>query len=305
MTRVLVTGATGLIGKHAIAALVAHGHDVHGVARTPPKTSPPGVKWHSCDLLSDGAPEKLATEVQATHLLHLAWVTEHGQFWAAEKNHDWQAASQRLIEAFQGHGGKRVVMAGSCAEYDWTELGDGVCRENQTPLKPHTLYGQCKLEFSQWLASFAAEKGLSQAWGRVFLLYGVGENQNRLVPSIVLALNAGYEAKCSSGVQVRDFMAARDVGWGFSALLMSDVEGAVNVASGEPHTIGEVANALGEFSGHPELVQLGAFPDRPDDPPVLVADATRLRTEVGFAPALGFRAALKQAYDQIRQGTVG
>jgi len=60
---------------------------------------------------------------------------------------------------------------------------------------------------------------------------------------------------------------------------------------------------LGEFSGHPELVRMGAFPDRSDDPPVLVADATRLRTEVGFAPVLGFRDALKQAYDQIRQGT--
>jgi len=305
MTRVLVTGASGLIGKHAVAALVAHGYEVHGVARTRPVMSPPGVIWHSCDLLSDGAAKKLAAEVQATHLLHLAWVTEHGQFWAAEQNRDWQAASQRLIEAFRENDGQRVVMAGSCAEYDWKRLGDGVCRENETPLKPHTLYGQCKLEFSQWLETFAAQTDLSQAWGRVFLLYGVGENENRLVPSIVLALNAGREAKCSSGVQVRDFMAARDVGWGFSALLMSSVEGPVNVASGEPHTIAEVAGALGEFSGHPELVRMGAFPDRSDDPPVLVADATRLRTEVGFAPVLGFRDALKQAYDQIRQGTDG
>ena len=305
MTRVLVTGASGLIGKHAVAALVAHGHDVHGVARTPPATSPPGVIWHSCDLLTEDEPQTLAAKVQATHLLHLAWVTEHGQFWADQQNHDWQAASQRLVEAFKENGGKRVVMAGSCAEYDWAQLGDGVCRENETPLKPHTLYGQCKLEFSQWLTTYADHMGLSQAWGRVFLLYGVGENENRLVPSIVLALNAGHEAKCSSGVQVRDFMAARDVGWGFSALLMSDVEGAVNVATGEPHTIAEVATMLGDFSDHPELVRLGAFQDRPDDPPVLVADATRLRTEVGFAPALSFRDALKQAYDQIRQGRDG
>jgi len=303
MTRVLVTGASGLIGKHAVAALVAHGHEVHGAARTLPATSPPGVNWHSCDLLTEDAAQTLAAEVQATHLLHLAWVTKHGQFWTTEQNHDWQAASQRLIEAFKDSGGTRVVMAGSCAEYDWTQLGDGVCRENETPLNPHTLYGQCKLEFSQWLASFAVQKDLSQAWGRVFLLYGVGEHESRLVSSIVLALSAGREAKCSSGVQVRDFTNARDVGWGFSALLMSDVEGAVNVASGEPHTIAEVASTLGKFSGHPELVRLGAFDDRPDDPPVLVADISRLRDEVGFTPALGFHEALKQAYDQIRQGT--
>jgi len=113
MTRVLVTGATGLIGKPAVAALVDQGLDVHAAARTIPAKSDAGVKWHACDLLAPGAAETLARDVQATHLLHLAWVTEHGKFWTAPQNADWQAASMRLIEAFQASGGKRVVMAGS------------------------------------------------------------------------------------------------------------------------------------------------------------------------------------------------
>jgi len=304
MTRVLVTGATGLIGKHAVAALATQGLDVHAVARAKPDTLPSGVTWHVCDLLKSGAAERLAEEVKATHLLHLAWVTEHGHFWNAEENLNWQAVSQHLIEVFRSHGGMRVVVAGSCAEYDWTDLADGLCRENQTPLKPHTRYGQSKVDAFKWLEGFAAQAKLSYAWGRVFMLFGVGENRKRLVPSIATALAQGREAQCSSGIQVRDFMDARDVGRAFAALLMSGVKGAVNVASGEPHTIADVANTLGEISGRPDLVRLGALPDRPDDPLVLVADVTHLRDEVGFVPAVGFRESLEQAYEQIRRGAL-
>jgi len=296
MTRILVTGATGLIGRHAVAALVSRGLDVHAVARTKPETSLPGVTWYECDLLQTNP---CTSDLHATHLLHLAWVTEHGKFWNAPENRDWQDASKSLISAFQKQGGQRVVMAGSCAEYDWNDLGDGICREGITPLNPHTLYGQVKVETQTWLADFADHTGLSQAWGRVFLLFGAGEYPNRLVPSIVHALAAGDEAKCSSGTQVRDFMDAQEVGHAFAELLMSDVEGAVNVASGVPRSIGEVAKALGEIAGHPDLVKLGALPDRPDDPPVLVADVARLKNEVGYVSSQGFVDALKRVYDQI------
>lgn len=302
MTRVLVTGATGLLGKHAVNALLAGGLEVHGVARTKPLDFSKDVTWHECDLLHTEQHERLVAKIQATHLLHLAWVTEHGQFWNASENKDWKIASKNLIKAFQKNGGKRVVMAGSCAEYDWNNLGDGICQEEKTPLKPHTLYGQAKLETYQWLTEFAVKTDLSQAWGRVFLVFGNGEFEKRLVPSIAKALHAGVEAKCSSGTQVRDFMDAENAGQAFAALLMSDVQGAVNVATGTPRTIGDVARTLGEISGRPELIKLGAFSDRKDDPPVLVADVARLENEVGFIQTSDFRLTLKHAYDQICEG---
>lgn len=299
MTRVLVTGASGLIGKPAVQALSDQGLDVHAVARTVPDAAS-DVTWHACDLLASGAVESLAQDVQATHLLHLAWVTEHGQFWTAAQNLDWQDASKRLIETFQANGGTRVVVAGSCAEYDWTDLGDGVCSEGATPLKPHTLYGQSKVETHAWLAAYAPKSALSYAWGRVFLLFGEGESDARLVPSVATALAEGREAKCSSGIQIRDFMDARDVGSAFAALLMSDVEGPVNIASGEGHTIGEVVTMLGEISGHPELVRLGALADRADDPVKLVACVDRLRQEVGFKPTHQLRESLFEVYQNIK-----
>lgn len=301
MARVLVTGASGLIGKPAVAALLGQGHEVHAVTRSVPEASPDGVIWHACDLLAPDAAEDVVRKVCATHLLHLAWVTEHGEFWNAPQNIFWKEVTQRLIEAFQACGGTRVVVAGSCAEYDWTNLGDGLCREGVTPLNPHTLYGRTKLETLEWLEGLVVNTGISYAWGRVFLLFGEGENPGRLVPSVATALLEGREARCSSGTQIRDFMDARDVGSAFAVLLMSSIEGAVNIASGEAHTIGEVVTMLGEISGHPELVRLGALPDRADDPPKLVACVDRLYKETNFVAKHKLRESLYEVYQNIKK----
>ena len=77
---------------------------------------------------------------------------------------------------------------------------------------------------------------------------------------------------------------------------MARVTGAVNIGTGEPHAVREVAEGLGRLAGRSELVRLGALPSRPDDPPFLVASTARLRNEVGFAPKISFEEMLADAY---------
>jgi len=72
-----------------------------------------------------------------------------------------------------------------------------------------------------------------------------------------------------------------DVAEGFVALLDSKVEGDVNIASGEPRSVASVLEALARIIGRPELIQLGARPKAPNDPPRLVAAVERLRSEAG------------------------
>jgi nucleoside-diphosphate-sugar epimerase len=112
------------------------------------------------------------------------------------------------------------------------------------------------------------------------------------VSSVARALLAGDEARVTSGEQVRDFMHVDDCGSAFAALLRSDVEGPVNIATGEPVRIRDVVTLLGELAGRPDRIALGAIPDRPGDPPLLTADVTRLRDEVGWRPAYDLRSGL-------------
>ena len=304
MKRVLVTGAAGFIGRHALGPLVTRGFEVHAVSRSP-RPRQDGVTWHRADLLDGASPAQLIEAVRPSHLLHLAWTTEPSAYWRSPANLDWLAASLALVRAFSDAGGERVVGAGTCAEYDWRRLGAAPCPERNTPCAPHTLYGQAKHAMHRVLAAYAAETGLSHAWGRIFLLYGPDEPPARLVPATVRALLAGEPARCTHGRQVRDLMDARDAGAAFATLLDSAAEGPVNVASGEGVSVAEVATRLGNLLGRPDLVELGALEARPDDPPYLVADVTRLTTEVGFRPAHDLDAGLADAVAWWRERTPG
>ncbi len=287
--RVLVTGATGFIGRHALAPLVASGFDVHAVTSGPLPT--PAAKdrgratWHRADLLSAGDADELLAAVRPTDLLHLAWYAEHGRFWTSTENLRWVAATLELVQAFARHGGRRAVLAGSCAEYRWG--APGPCVEATTPLDPATLYGTCKRATHAVLAASAGELGIELAWGRVFFLYGPHETPTRLVASVIRSLLAGEPAKTSDGRQIRDFLHVSDVACAFAALLHGSATGAVNVASGEARPLRDVIDAIGAATGRPELLDVGALPARANEPDELYADIARLRDEVGFTPALG------------------
>jgi nucleoside-diphosphate-sugar epimerase len=219
--------------------------------------------------------------VRPTHLLHCAWYVAHGAFWSAPENVDWIAATAALARDAADLGLVRFVGVGSCAEYDWSDGGARPRREHDR-LAPATLYGRAKAATHSILADLLGPAGVSLAWARLFHLYGPGEPAGRLVPAVALALIEGREARTGPGELRRDFMATAEAGAALAALLASPVAGAVNVASGVPATVAEVAWALGRLLGRPELLRIGALEARSGDPPAMLADVRRLQLEVGF-----------------------
>ena len=287
MNRVLVTGATGFVGRHAIPALLERDFEVHAAART---TLPlAGVAWHPVDLLDGSSLDDVVREVQPTHLLHLAWYAEHGRFWDAHENLDWVAASTRLLRAFANAGGRRVVVAGTCAEYDWS----GDCCTRSTPLQPATLYGACKNSLRQIVEAYASSAGLSAAWGRIFFTFGPSEPPERLIASVARALVSGDTVACSSGMQVRDLLYVEDLADALAALLDSEVEGALDLGSGEALTLRHVVERLERVGGRRDVARFGELPRRAE-PDRIVADIGRLRDEVRWRPRHGLDEGLER-----------
>ena len=285
--RIVVTGGTGFIGREAVAAL--GGEELHLISRT--GGAPAGCTGHALDLLSDDS-APLLRDIAPTHLLHLAWHVPPGQFWSAPENLDWVAASLRLIRAFADAGGRRAVYAGTCAEYDWSheELD-----EERTPLRPATLYGESKAVLYRLLVAAAPALGLSVACGRIFFPYGPEEPSGRLFSSLIDGFMAGEPVPCSDGTQVRDFIHAENVGRAFAALLTSEIEGAVNIGSGEGHSVREFAEAAAEAANATELPMFGARPRQAGEPQRLVARTERLSSIPGYVPAYGFRDGIADA----------
>jgi nucleoside-diphosphate-sugar epimerase len=229
---------------------------------------------------------ELMVAIQPTHLLHLAWVATPGVYWTSPDNPRWVEASLRLIEAFAAHGGQRVAVTGTCAEYDWS--AGGACHETDTPTRPATLYGTCKDE----LRLKAEQSKLSLAWARLFFLYGPREHPARLVPSVANALLAGQPAETTAGDQERDFLHVEDAADALVQLLLSDVAGPVNIGSGEPVAVRSVVETIAGIVGRPDLLRLGAKPMPSNEPLQLYADVARLRHEVGWRPRIGLRQGL-------------
>ncbi len=290
MRRILVTGGTGFIGRHAVSSLLRRGAEVTILTRGTWQTGLGApVRPINVDLLNAGDLSPALGPLAADTLIHLAWETRHGYFWQAQENLDWVGASLRLTKAFAAAGGRRIVCAGTCAEYVAPPVGP--CIAGVTPIAPKHLYAVAKDAFHRILTAYSAQAGLSYAWGRVFFLTGPDEASTRLVPSAIRALAAG-EAFCSgSGERVRDFMDPRDCGAAFAELALSELQGGFNVASGRPTTIAGLLDTLADLMGRRDLLRIGALPDRPDEPANLWGDAAWLG-EIGFASSFTLRESL-------------
>jgi len=297
MTRVLVTGASGYVGRQTLAPLARLGFEVHGLARRP--LAEPACTWHALDLFDTAALAAAFAAIRPSHLLHLAWTTEHGKFWTDPANDAWRAATLDLVDRFIAAGGRRCVIAGSCTEYDWS--GTAPLSETRTPLNPATPYGQAKAATFRAVQAKAAAAGLSYAHARLFFSYGPFEQPQRLVPVIIRALLKGEPARLTAGTQVRDFLDVRDLGRCLALLLASEVEGAVNVASGEGVSVASIAGLLGDMVGRPDLIQLGALPLPREEPASIIADISRLATEVGAKSEIELEQGLSDAVASWRR----
>jgi nucleoside-diphosphate-sugar epimerase len=297
MKRVLLTGAGGFIGSHCIEPLVARGYEVHAVSRVPRTGDVRGATWHVADLLAPGAAAALVDAVKPTHLLHLAWYVVPGKLITAPENFDWVTASLQLVRRFAEAGGQRAAVCGSGYEYDWNH---GYCTEGLTPCVPDTVYGACKHALHEMLRTSAAQQKLSLAWPRVFFLYGPAEHPQRLVSSVIRSLLAGEPAKASHGRQIRDYLHVQDVADGLVAVLDADVQGPINVSSGQATTLREIVLTIGRLTGHPELIQLGALPARANDVP-LVVGANARATAMGWSPRHDLESGLRHTIEWWRK----
>ncbi len=277
------------MGRWAVAALVERGVETIAVSRRPQSVE--GARTIACDLLDPTAARRLLADTRPDVVLHLAWTVEHGKFWTAPENLDWVAASLGLIRAAADCGIGRFVGVGTCFEYDWPAAGD--CDEATTPVRPTTLYAVAKDAFRRTATEWGA---LPFVWGRLFHLYGPGEHGDRLVASLARRLARRERAPMSQGLATRDFMHVRDAGAALAALALSDATGAVNVASGEAATIRAIGEALARAAGRPDLLGVGDLPDRPGDPPRIVAAVDRLHTEIGFRPRFSLQEGLADVY---------
>jgi nucleoside-diphosphate-sugar epimerase len=268
VTRILLTGGTGFVGRQILKRLLARGCHVRMVVRTAASLSDEIEQVVVGDLFSAGPSilRDLCADVDV--VCHAAWYAVPGKYLTADENVDCLSGSLRLGQAAIAAGVRRFVGVGTCFEYDL----NGGCLRTNTTLAPTTLYGACKASAYMALSRLMDREGRSFAWCRLFYLYGEGEDRRRLVPYIRSQLAAGAAAELTSGRQVRDYLDVEEAGRMIADAALGSTQGALNICSGRPLTVADMAFRIADEFGRRDLIKLGARQDSACDPPCVFGE---------------------------------
>ena len=268
---VLLTGASGFVGRQVLGPLRAAGVDLHSCGPVAPTDGT--VTHYDLDLFDTEAGDALLADLRPTRILHLAWYVAHRLFWEAPENAAWRDLTFAFARSAAAHGVRRFVGIGTCAEYDLT-VRPGAPRREDDPLAGTTYYGRIKIETFRGLEAIFAGAGVSFAWARLFHLWGPGEAPGRLVSELLACLARDEPFRLGAPHAVRDVASTVEIGRALAALLLGDLQGPVNIAGGVPRTLLEVCLEFAGPLGKTHLVDASSDGGRGD---VLVADVTRAR----------------------------
>jgi dTDP-6-deoxy-L-talose 4-dehydrogenase (NAD+) len=260
MTRVLVTGGTGFIGKHVVNELLSRGYEVVVATTKREFTEAPrsAVKYLLFDLSDlDEKFNYFAYFDSPDHLIHLAWegLPDYRSSFHIEVNLPRHVAFLRnMLE----NGLKDLTVSGTCLEYG---LQEGELDELMDT-RPTTPYGQAKDKLRRIVQGWQDIYSFTFRWVRLFYIYGAGQHYKSLLSQLDRAISAGEPVfNMSAGDQLRDFLPVESAAEFIVDIAMQDrVSGVINCCSGTPVSVRDfVVGYLARKNRSIEL-NLGFYP---------------------------------------------
>ena len=257
--RIAVTGATGFIGRHVIAALVRRGLDVVAVTRRGAQDtgfSSPIISVVTLDI-NNPPPDAYELLRKPDILIHLAW-GGLPNYQSLSHFEEELPSHYEFIKSLVESGLKNLVAAGTCLEYG---MQPGPLSET-CPARPTTPYGYAKNCLREQLQYMQKSQSFNFTWARLFYLYGEGQGQNSLYSQLKSAIASGKGIfDMSQGEQLRDYMAVSDAAEILVklALKREDIH-IVNLCSGRPVSVRSLVERWLKELGRPLKLNLGCFP---------------------------------------------
>jgi dTDP-6-deoxy-L-talose 4-dehydrogenase (NAD+) len=271
MSLVLLTGSTGFVGRQILKALQEKGHHVRLIIRDDSQSRIANMKGverivHTPNIFSESISWWEGVCAGVDIVIHCAWYAEPGKYLQSDKNLECLVGTISLAKGATKAGVKRFVGIGTCFEYEMSHKPLSV----YDPLRPLSPYAAAKAATYLALSQYFLQSSSSFLWCRLFYLFGEGEDPRRFVPYLHKQLSSGYMAELTSGDQVRDFINVAVAAEKIVEAAFSSMVGAINICSGEPISIRQLAEKIADTYNAPLLLNFGARPDNLVDPPYVV-----------------------------------
>ncbi|QHI97964.1 NAD-dependent epimerase/dehydratase family protein [Xylophilus rhododendri] len=267
--RIFLTGATGFVGRHVLAALLADGHSVRALDRAGLAVAPAGaaLAWLPRALHEIGPADLADVDV----LVHLASAGVPPQLADAPTLLRINVEEQTRLLTLAADGGvRRWVLAGSVAEYGRSADG-GDAIPPDAPLLPTEGYAASKAAGFVLAHALAVERGVELAYLRLCPAFGEGQHAHNLWPALRDAALEGRDFAMTAGEQLRDYVPVARVAAAFvHAVRRQDLRPGQpwvrNVGSGQPVSVRQFAEHWWRHWQAPGRLLAGSLPYRPHEP---------------------------------------
>lgn len=277
---VLVTGATGFIGRYVVAELLKQGCRV--TATSPRTANAASMSWFPAVRYRALALDDLDPQVNYFRyfdspdlLIHLAWEglpNYNSDHHLAQNLPRHQAFLSNLVT----HGLRDVTIVGTCFEYGMQEG----CLSEDMQARPANPYAQAKNELRQFATGLLAVHHGFLKWVRLFYMYGEGQNPNSLLSQLEKALQRGDKVfNMSGGEQTRDYLPVAVVAANIVKIALQDkITGIINCCSGNPITVKQLVEQYLSDTHRKIKLNLGYYPYPDYEPMHFWGDVQKLKS---------------------------
>ena len=236
--KALLTGASGFVGRHVLSALVSSGTQV--LALTRQNFIVDNVLLLRSDLANLKSLKPTIIEFRPDAVIHIAWqdIPDYSQ---RKSRLNLNLSIDFLDFILDDTDCKKIIVSGSCWEYGKKQ---GACNESD-PVNIESYFTWAKHALNQYLSIKCAEKGVALNWFRIFYIYGPGQREWSLIPTLIKSIGEAKSPSLNSPMNKNDFVYVSDVALAFAKAVEMDLpSGIYNLGSGESTSVYDVCRIV-------------------------------------------------------------
>jgi nucleoside-diphosphate-sugar epimerase len=225
MKKILLTGASGFIGKNLIKHLIGN-YQVIAIINNNYIERKENLNIIKIDLNDYLFLEKLIRKEKPEILVHLAWITDNKIYLNSEENIKWLSISKILVDLFVNNNGKHIIVSSSCAE-DYLK---------------NTLYAKSKTDLREYC--FSNYKSIDISWLKIFFTYGPGDKKEKLIPSIIESAVNNKDFFLNNPENIIDYIYIDDLTRMIFKVIDEKKTGTIEIGTGKGYKLIDIANKI-------------------------------------------------------------